>query len=130
MADEKATPKTETPKTPATESRTSVPSAADVDRNRRLGVSTGGTTAAQVSEYEALGVNPQLDNRTGDQRPRKVEWPAKPQQIPGAEVGHFQEHAEKYRALADKFKDNGEPLGSRSLGAHGLGEDDDKLSAN
>lgn len=133
MADEtKAAPKAaEQDKTarPATATKAD-PKGADLDRQRALGVSTGGTTEAQQDEYGTLGVNPALDNRTGDQRPYVAEYPAKPQQIPGPEVGHFAEHAEKHRALADKFARKDDALGMRSPGRHGLGDkglDEDKL---
>lgn len=133
MADEKTTPKAAergTTPTPAAEQKTSqasqrqVPTGADMDRVRRF--SNGGVTEAQAEELDRLGVNPALDNRTGNQRPRKVEWPAKPQQVPGSvEVGHFEEHAEKTRHLAEKFgPGDGEVLGMRSEGRHGLGDDE------
>lgn len=39
----------------------------------------GGTTDVAADEYAAAGVDPKLDNRTGDQRPSAP--PEKPQQI-------------------------------------------------
>jgi hypothetical protein len=99
-------------------------SGADLDRQRRLGLSTGGTTEAGAEQYDKLGVNPRLDNRLGDQRPPLEEYPAKPQQVPGPEVGHFAEHAEQQRELFSKFSgDDVERLGGvRQEGRHGLGE--------
>ncbi|MEV5445253.1 hypothetical protein AB0N23_22335, partial [Streptomyces sp. NPDC052644] len=36
---------------------------------------------------EEPGIDPRLDNRTGDQRPPLEEFPAKPQQVDGPELG-------------------------------------------
>lgn len=101
-------------------------SAADDDTARSTGALTGGSTEAQQKEYEDLGVNALLDNRTGNQRP--VLSPIlKPQQIDGPEVGHFKEHAEKFGAAAEKALAtvDGEVLGSQSKGPWGRGELDD-----
>jgi hypothetical protein len=98
---------------------------AELDKQRRLGTTTGGTTTAAQEEYERLGVNPRLDNRLGDQRPPLEEYPAKPQQVPGPEVGHFAEHAEEFEELNSKFtggKDVDRLGGLRTEGRHGLGE--------
>ncbi len=88
----------------------------DRDRPRR----TGGVTAAAAEELSQLGVNPALDNRTGDQRPEMVEWPAKPQQVDGPEVGHFAEHAEQFGDAASKSTPAA-PAGTKAEGPHGLG---------
>lgn len=108
-----------------------------------------GTTPAQETELSELATNPALDNRTGDQRPQnvgvtpqQVDGPEvasetnvsgaqntalKPQQIPGPEVGEFAEHDERIRKEHPEWftseKDTGEPLGMRSEGPHGRGED-------
>lgn len=98
---------------------------AELDKQRRLGATTGGTTTAAQEEYERLGVNPRLDNRLGDQRPPLEEYPAKPQQVPGPEVGHFAEHAEEFAELNSKFtgeKDVERLGGLRTEGRHGLGD--------
>lgn len=99
-------------------------SAADLDADRNLGRTTGGTTEAQQDEYAKLGVNPRLDNRTGDQRPILADK-IKPQQVDGPEVGHFAEHAERF---ADEYKNvllpnavEGEVYGMKSEGPHGRG---------
>lgn len=78
-------------------------------------------------EWKDVGVDPRVDNRMGRQRPRKVEWPAKPQQVDGPEVGEdFSAH---YPPEGEKFRDNEdfEPMGQHSAGRHGLGEDDDSV---
>lgn len=77
------------------------------------------TADAVPDELRELGVNPALDNRTGDQRPQAAEWPAKPQQVDGPEVGRLAEHAEK---VGDTFTPaSGDPIGAKSEGPHGLG---------
>lgn len=112
---EKNTPKTET-----AEKRT----AAGADSDRATGVTTGGTTAAQQDEFKKLGVNPRLDNRTGDQRPVLADK-VKPQQIDGPEVGHFAEHAERYAKDAENVllanAVEGEVMGAKAEGPHGRG---------
>lgn len=98
-------------------------SGADLDAQRRVGRTTGGTTEAQADEYEALGVNPSLDNRTGDQRPILAKG-VKPQQIDGPEVGHFAEHAERFAEEAKNVLSavpEGEVVGMKSEGPHGRG---------
>jgi len=97
-------------------------SGAELDRKRRA----AGTTPEAAAELEALGVDPRLDNRTGDQRPT-APGPLKPQQFPGPEVGHFAEHAEE---VGGEFTEAtaravGEPVGMRSTGALGRGDDDE-----
>ncbi|MGH8627867.1 MAG: hypothetical protein ACREYC_22225 [Gammaproteobacteria bacterium] len=108
-----------------------------------------GTTVGMESELSELGVNPALDNRTGDQRPRRddstpqqIDGPEitsethasgeqntalKPQQIPGPETGDFAGHDERARREHPEWftseKDTGKPLGMRSEGPHGRGED-------
>jgi len=69
-----------------------------------------GITPAMKSELDALGVDPRLDNRTGDQRPQEVAWPAKPQQV---------DSGDKPKEIG---KPTGKALGSESKGPHGLGE--------
>lgn len=72
-----------------------------------------GVTPSMQKELDELGVNPKLDNRTGDQRPKEVDFPAKPQQI-DPEDDSPEEFGKK----------TGKPLGSHSEGPHGLGADD------
>lgn len=108
----------------APESKASRATGADLDRARSSGVRTGGTSEAQAEEYAALGVNPALDNRTGDQRPQASGLAPKPQQYPGPEVGHFEEHAEQY---GDQFREafgvgEVDSLGMHSGGPHGRGD--------
>lgn len=96
-------------------------SGAERDRKIRL----RGVTEAAGQELDALGVDPRLDNRTGDQRPTANPVP-KAQQFDGPEVGHFGEHADGVRAEFEEAVSGptGEPLGMRSLGQHGRGEDE------
>lgn len=93
-------------------------SGADLDRRRTM----VGVTETGAEEYAALGVNPRLDNRLGDQRPILPRTP-KPQQIDGPEVGHFAEHAEQFAGEFEEAvrKIDGEPIGSKSEGPHGRG---------
>lgn len=99
-------------------------SAADIDSDRSTGVSTGGTTTAQQAEFKKLGVNPALDNRTGDQRP-VLSPRLKPQQVPGPEVGHFAEHHEEYGDLAAEARGTveGEVMGMKATGPLGRNEE-------
>ena len=99
----------------------------DLDIARNTGVRTGGTTQAAADEYAALGVNPRLDNRLGRGRPLAEGFAPKPQQFPGPEVGHFEEHAEENREAFEAAFGSGnlEPRGMQSLGPHGRGEDDE-----
>jgi hypothetical protein len=99
---------------------------AELDSARRTGALTGGTTPAAQAEYERLDVNPNLDNRTGDQRPPLVDFPAKPQQVDGPEVGHFAEHDEEHgEEFAERFGPKVDrPAGMKSEGQHGLGDTD------
>lgn len=124
MADQ--TPKAASSPAPKTEDKPR--SAVERDQDRTTGVTTGGTTPAQQDEFKALGVNPSLDNRTGDQRP-VLPAKLKPQQIDGPEVGHFEEHAEKSKGLLAQVEIpghvEGETLGMRSSGRHGRGGDED-----
>ncbi len=98
----------------------------------RMGPATGGVTEDMADELAALGVNPQLDNRTGRDRPTTAEAKAKPQQFPGPEVGHFAEHAEKYGpALAEAFGSaEGDPVGMHAGGPHGRGDRDGPSGAD
>jgi hypothetical protein len=95
---------------------------ADLDQARSSGLRGGGVTEAAAEEYKELGVNARLDNRTGNQRPTLPPY-LKPQQIDGPEVGHFEEHAEKVRALAEErlATVQGEPLGMKAEGPYGRG---------
>jgi hypothetical protein len=100
-----------------------------VERDKRLrtGATAGTATENAAAEYEELGVDVRLDNRLGDQRPH-LNPVLKPQQIDGPEVGHFGEHADEMR---EEFQEAlggpaGDPVGMRSLGPLGRGEDDDE----
>jgi hypothetical protein len=81
-----------------------------------------GATKAQYEELSALGVNPQLDNRTGDQRPT-LPTELLPQQVDGPEVGGLAVDASE---LADKArpsrKGDFKVLGNSSAGPLGRGE--------
>jgi len=100
-------------------------SGADLDSARSSGAKTGGTTEAQSEEYAALGVNPALDNRTGDQRPRAAGFAPKPQQFPGPEVGHFAEHADEVGPVFEETfgVEDDAAAGMHSRGPHGRGDD-------
>lgn len=108
--------------TPAKSGKSTALTGAELDRKRRVAFSTPEAAA----ELEALGVDPRLDNRTGDQRPT-APGPLKPQQFAGPEVGHFGEHADDNRAEFEEATrhDVGEPVGMRSSGALGRGDDDE-----
>jgi len=97
-------------------------SGAALDAKRRA----AGTTPEAAAELEALGVDPRLDNRTGDQRPQ-APGPLKPQQFAGPEVGHFAEHAEDNSAEFEEAtaRGPGEPVGMRSTGQLGRGDEDE-----
>lgn len=97
-------------------------SGADRDRRRML----QGLPDEVADEYAALGVNPALDNRMGDQRPRTGALAPKPQQVPGPEVGHFGAHDDE---VGDDFREQfgaaaqGDAVGMRAEGPHGRGEE-------
>lgn len=69
-------------------------------------------------ELAAEGIDPRLDNRTGNDRPMRSDE-VLPQHIDGPEVGHEREHAEKFPPKDNDPK--GEPLGTKSEGPHGKG---------
>jgi len=91
--------------------------------------STGSTTdggRAQNTESRAQElavdaneprIDPRLDNRTGDQRPKLETFPAKPQQVDGPELGE-----EKAFAARAEREDVGTRKGAKSPGPHGLGD--------
>ncbi|MFD3532043.1 hypothetical protein [Streptomyces sp. NPDC058664] len=81
-------------------------------------------TGALAVDADNPKIDPRLDNRTGDQRPKLEDFPAKPQQIDGPEVGEEQERpAKRGRASAD----HGTRKGAKSPGPHGLGDTADKV---
>lgn len=90
---------------------------------------TGGLTEEMADELQALGVNPQLDNRTGRGRPQRWESHAKPQQFPGPEAGHVAEHGQRYKETPPG-PPTGDPLGMYSGGPHGRGDRDGPHSAD
>lgn len=107
---------------PTTRKATGRPrSGADLDAAR----ATAGLPDDAAEEYRALGVNPALDNRLGEQRPLAAAQAVKPQQIPGPEVGRFAEHeeqhGEQYRELFGGGS-VGDLAGMKSEGDHGRGE--------
>lgn len=98
----------------------------ELDIARNTGLRTGGTTQAAADQYAALGVNPRLDNRLGRQRPQGAAFAPKPQQFPGPEVGHFEEHNEAMgEQFREMFVDEADPRGMNSPGPHGRGETDE-----
>ncbi|CAM5617459.1 hypothetical protein SALBM135S_05888 [Streptomyces alboniger] len=66
------------------------------------------------------GIDPRLDNRTGHQRPKLEEFPAKPQQIDGPELGQEKRVTGKRRAAGPR-------KGAKSPGPHGLGDTADQV---
>lgn len=63
------------------------------------------------------GVDPRLDNRTGNDRPVRVESPAVPQQVDGPDLMHQAEHAEAVARLAADAE-KVERVGMFSAGDH------------
>jgi hypothetical protein len=81
-------------------------------------------TGALAVDADDPQIDPRLDNRTGDQRPKLEEFPAKPQQIDGPEVGEERVRpAKRGRAVEDR----GPRKGAKSPGPHGLGDTADKV---
>lgn len=77
---------------------------------------------AAEQQYQETGIDPRLDNRTGDARPPLEEHPAKPQQIDGPDVMHQAEHTR--RVLADRDgNDTTARKGMFSPGPHGLSDE-------
>ncbi|MEU0667184.1 hypothetical protein ABZ508_02595 [Streptomyces lavendulocolor] len=72
-------------------------------------------------------IDPRLDNRTGDQRPKLEDFPAKPQQIDGPEIGEEREHARRVARRADQGEVGGPRKGAKSPGPHGLGDTADQV---
>lgn len=73
-------------------------------------------------------VDVRLDDRTGTARPPLEEFPAVPQQVDGPDVEHQAEHTAQHMAKLAKGDDEDDTprKGARSLGPHGLGEDEDE----
>jgi hypothetical protein len=71
-------------------------------------------------------VDVRLDDRTGRDRPPLEEFPAVPQQVDGPDVEHQAEHTAAHMAELAKGDDGDdvERKGAKSLGPHGLGDDD------
>jgi hypothetical protein len=80
------------------------------------------TTRELAVDADEPGIDPRLDNRRGDQRPKLETFPAKPQQIDGPELG--QERAVAARA---EREDVGPRKGAKSPGPHGLGDTADQV---
>lgn len=81
-------------------------------------------TGALEVDADNPSIDPRLDNRTGDQRPKLEEFPAKPQQIDGPEIGEEKEHAKRV-ARQDRGEVGGPRKGAKSPGPHGLGDTGD-----
>ncbi|MBX9425432.1 hypothetical protein [Streptomyces lateritius] len=82
------------------------------------------STGALAVDADNPKIDPRLDNRTGDQRPKLEGFPAKPQQIDGPEIGEEPvRHAKRGRSAAD----HGTRKGAKSPGPHGLGDTADKV---
>ncbi|MDQ0842405.1 hypothetical protein [Streptomyces sp. V1I6] len=82
------------------------------------------STGALAVDADDPKIDPRLDNRTGDQRPKLEDFPAKPQQIDGPEVGEEQVRPAKRRRAV---QDRGPAKGAKSPGPHGLGDTADKV---
>lgn len=75
-----------------------------------------------ADELEALGVNPQLDNRTGRQRPVMPDA-IKPQQVHGGYPGDPETAEDESEDPPSKdITSAGDPLGFRAVGPHSRGE--------
>lgn len=114
------------PQAPTAERQKGDQSGAGLDRARTSGARSGGVGERQQEEYASAGINPALDNRTGDQRPTKRGFAAKPQQYPGPEVGHFAEHADGLRGEFEEAFGGGDEPAERAHtgGPHGRGDRD------
>lgn len=71
----------------------------------------------------APNVDARLDNRTGDDRPKLEQWPAKPQQIDGPDVMSQVEHTRRVLAGRNRETETGERKGMFSPGPHGLSDE-------
>lgn len=74
-------------------------------------------------------VDARLDNRVGTDRPRRESWPAVPQQVDGPDVVHQAEFTKAYLEAADNAVASGSRKGMHSPGPHGLGSEDERVSA-
>jgi hypothetical protein len=113
MADNKSTEKTTNPSSTSESS----PSTGSSSTSTRAQDQAKPTTQALAVDAADPGIDPRLDNRTGDQRPKLEEFPAKPQQIDGPELGE-----EKAAAARAERQDVGQRKGAKSPGPHGLGD--------
>lgn len=77
---------------------------------------------ARTTVPGAPGVDARLDNRTGAARPRREEWPAKPQQIDGPDLAHQAEHTRA--TLRQLEQDDVTRKGMYSPGPHGLSDEE------
>ncbi|MCX4622787.1 hypothetical protein ACF09G_13140 [Streptomyces albogriseolus] len=119
MADSKTPEKTTTQN-----STSSTPSTGSSSSSTRAKDQAEPTTERLAVDANEPGIDPRLDNRTGDQRPKLEEFPAKPQQIDGPELG--QERAVAARAERER-EDVGRRKGAKSPGPHGLGDTADQV---
>ncbi|MEV8548320.1 hypothetical protein AB0L04_00495 [Streptomyces glaucescens] len=112
-----------TPEKPTTPNTTpGAPSTTGTSSTARAKEQTEPATEKLAVDADAPGIDPRLDNRRGDQRPKLEEFPAKPQQIDGPELG--QERAVAARA---EREDVGPRKGAKSPGPHGLGDTADQV---
>jgi len=116
--------KTEKPATQTQTGSSSTPSTGGSSSSSRAKDQAETSTQALAVDAERPGIDPRLDNRTGDQRPKLEEFPAKPQQIDGPELG--EEKAVAARADRDR-EDVGQRKGAKSPGPHGLGDTADQV---
>ncbi|MFI9344929.1 hypothetical protein ACIG0D_27240 [Streptomyces sp. NPDC052773] len=110
---------TEKPTTPNT--TPGAPSTANTPSSARAKEQTEPTEKLAV-DADDPGIDPRLDNRRGDQRPKLESFPAKPQQIDGPELGQ-----EKTVAARAEREDVGPRKGAKSPGPHGLGDTADQV---
>jgi hypothetical protein len=74
-----------------------------------------------------VAVDARLDNRTGDARPRRVDFPAAPQQVDGPDLPHQNEYTRRYLDGLEKSKTKaGDLLGAHSAGPHSLSKDEER----
>lgn len=74
-------------------------------------------------------VDARLDNRVAEDRPKREQWPAVPQQVDGPDLVHQAEFTKAYLAAREDPKVVGDRKGMHSPGPHGLGSEDERVSA-
>jgi hypothetical protein len=76
-------------------------------------------------------VDARLDNRVGEDRPRRESFPAVPQQVDGPDLAHQAEFTKAYLdAVGSETVKAGSRKGMHSPGPHGLGSEDERVSGD